>query len=172
MKYSTTAIFGKRAVHDISAYDYIEWAEEMLMQDYDSSSLRILAGLDHHNDFWEVDDYFLRSIKELDLEEPEAKTAIRTYACETAQSIIDSQLTPSRSPLTSSQLGVMALSNIYYRFLWGELDGNYSDYEIWLELNDALGSLFAGFLSMTLEKFDAIVKQEAEIFLSKMASYN
>ena len=181
MRNSTKAMFGKRALGDISAYDYIDWAEEMLMQEYDSPSLRVLAGLDRHNDFREVESYFLRSIEELNIEETEIKVAIRAYACETAQKIIDDQftysksdITSSRSHLISSQLGVMALSRIYYGYLWGDLDGDYSDYEIWLELNDVSGGILnpSWQSSVTPEDFDSIVKQEAAIFLAKMASSN
>ncbi len=148
----------------MSADDYIHWAEEMLMEDYDSPSLRILAGLDHHNSFWEVESYFMRSIEELNIEEPEAKIAIRAYACKIAQQVINGQY-------DSSQLAVRDLYQI-----WKYLDYD-SEYVIWFELDDALDSLLSQYFpysypSATLENFDVIVKQEAEIFLAKMASYN
>jgi hypothetical protein len=38
MSSSTKAIFGRRALHSIFAEDYIDWAGEMLMQDYDTES--------------------------------------------------------------------------------------------------------------------------------------
>lgn len=174
MKYSTKAMFGKINLGDICDYDYINWAEEMLMADYDSPSLRILAGLNPDHSFWDEEaEYFWRSIKELDIEMPRIEDGIKAYACEIAQKIINDQFTLSKSHLTSSQLGVMALSNIYYKFLDDDLSGNYSDYAIWFELDDTLCSLLGGFqVSVTLENFDPLVKQEAEIFLAKMASYN
>jgi hypothetical protein len=156
---STKAIFGKRAVQNIFAEDYIDWAGEMLVQGYDSPRLRILAGLDRQGSVFEVEEYFLHSINELTIIEPESKAAVRAYACEIAQQIINGQLT--------AQQGVRALYQVYRNT---EYD---SDYVIWLELDDALDSLLAGvfpysYQSATVENFDTIVKQEAERFITEM----
>jgi hypothetical protein len=45
MTFLTAAFFARRALSQLSASDYVDWAGEMLVQDYDSYSLRILAGL-------------------------------------------------------------------------------------------------------------------------------
>jgi hypothetical protein len=149
MDYLLTAIFGKRALGQLS---FVEWAGEMLTQGYDSVSLRMLAGLNRLTSTSEAEHYFLRSIKELNLTPPEVGTAIRAYACEIAQLLVDGKIT--------GRDGVRRLYQIC-------IDTDYaSDFIIWLELNDALYSLLHGnypftYESATLENFDEIAKQEA-----------
>ena len=159
MALSTKAIFGKRAVYQLPASDYVDWAGEMLVQGHDTYSLRILAGLGPLTNSYEVEDYFLRSAKELGLNIPDAETAIRAYACEIAQHIVEGQL--------AGQEGVRALYRIC---LATEYD---RDYLIWLELDDALDSLLSGeyaytYESATLDNFNEVAKQEAEKFIVEM----
>jgi hypothetical protein len=155
----TKAIFGKRALQSAFAEDYIDWAGELLVQDYDSPSLRILAGLHRRSGVFEVEAYFLRALKELNISEPESKAAVRAYACEIAHQIIIGQLT--------SQEGVRTLYRICRDT---EFDHAYL---IWYKLDDALDSLLASvfpysYQSATLDNFDAIVRKEAEEFLAAM----
>jgi hypothetical protein len=159
MALSTKAILGKRTLYQLDAVDYIEWAREMLMQDYDSYSLRILAGLEPLTSTSEAEDYFLRSAKEINLSIPDSEMAIRSYACEIAQQIVDEQLT--------GQEGVRVLYRICLATEYNQ------DYLIWLELDDALDSLLSmeyayTYESATLENFDEVAKQEAEKFILKM----
>jgi len=135
----------------------------LLVRDYDSFSLRILAGLDRRSNVFEVETYFLRAIKELNLIEPDSKDAVRAYASEIALQIIDGHL--------PSQEGVRMLYRIWLDTLDTEYDQ--ADYVIWLELDDALDSLKAGvfpysFQSATLDNFDALVKQKAKEFIAEM----
>ena len=132
----------------------------MLVQGYDSNSLRILAGLEPLASTFAAEDYFLRSAKELGLSVPDSEAAIRTYACEIAQQIVEGQLTGPE--------GVRALYRIC---LATEYD---RDYLIWLELDDALDGLLSGDYgytdeSATLEDFDEVAKQEAEKFIVEMS---
>ncbi|NJL88636.1 MAG: hypothetical protein HC916_01680 [Coleofasciculaceae cyanobacterium SM2_1_6] len=178
MKNSTKAILAKRVLHDVSAQDYIDWAVDMLVKGDDSPSLRILAGLDQHNSFLEVESYFLRSIEELNIKKKvDKKIVIQDYAYEIAQQVINGQF-------ASLQLAVRALSRIwrcwdnYARYdeelFYGlDMDG----LETWSELEYDLDSLLTNEFSyyypfVTLENFDTIVKQETEKFTAKIASYN
>ena len=160
MDFSTTAIFGKRALYQLPASDYVDWAVEMLTEGYDSYSLRILAGLERTGSAFEAEDYFLRSARELGLSIPDSRMAVRAYACEIAQEVIAGHLT--------GQEGVRALYRIC---LATEYD---RDYLIWLKLDDALDNLLAGehpypYESATLENFDQVAKQEAEKFIVEMS---
>ncbi|MBW4473535.1 MAG: ABC transporter ATP-binding protein [Stenomitos rutilans HA7619-LM2] len=160
MSHSTNAIFGKRALHQIFADDYIDWATELLVKGYDSPNLRILAGLDRRSSVFDIETYFIHAIKELDIEEPEPKAAIRAYACEIAQQIINGQFISLRQ----------AIQPLYQ--IWLDTDHD-PDYVIWLELDDALDSLYAGefpysYPSATLENIDAIVHQEAARFVNQL----
>lgn len=159
INYLISSIFGKRALGELSASDYVDWAGEMLMQGYDSHSLRILAGLDKFASTYEAEDYFLRSIKELNFNIPNSETAIRAYACAIAQQIIDEKIT--------GQQGVRTLYKICIATRYEQ------DFIIWLELDDALDSLLYGdypysYESATLENFDEITKREAESFITKV----
>ncbi|MBW4694030.1 MAG: hypothetical protein KME27_19975 [Lyngbya sp. HA4199-MV5] len=160
MSNSTNAIFGKRALHQVFADDYIDWAIELLVQGYDSPNLRILAGLDRRSSVFDIETYFIHAIKELEIEEPEPKAAVRAYACEMAQQIIDGQFTSLRAVVRA----------LYQIWLNTDYDPNYA---IWLTLDDALDSLYAGeypysYPSATLENFEAIVQQEAARFVSQL----
>ena len=144
MSHSTKALFGKRALQQLSAGDYVEWAGEMLVQGFDSYHLRILAGLGNSTDLSEAEDRFLRCLKELALRVPDAETAVRAYASEITEQIVEGTLT--------GQQGVRALYKIC---LATEYD---RDFLIWLELDDALDNLLAGEYpdtceSATLENF-------------------
>ncbi|HEU4836787.1 MAG TPA: hypothetical protein VFS90_20300 [Pyrinomonadaceae bacterium] len=152
-----TAIFGQRALQQLSADDYAAWAGEMLVQGYDSRSLRILAGLDKFASTFEAENYFARSLAELNLTPPDSDTAIRAYACEIARQIIEDKIT--------AQDGVRALFQICIATDYA------ADFIIWLELDDALDSLISGnypftYESATLENFNEIAKREAANFIA------
>jgi hypothetical protein len=157
MEYLITAIFGRRALGQVSSGDYKDWAGEMLVRGYDSRSLRILAGVDRFVSTFEAEDYFLRSIKELDLSLPAPDTAIRAYACEIAQQVVDNVI--------RAQEGVRWLFQICIATDYAR------DFIIWLELDDALDSLLHGnypftYESATLDNFDEIAKREAANFIA------
>ena len=157
MDYLVTAIFGEKALHYLSTSDYVDWAGEMLVQGYDSYSLRILAGLDRVASSFEAEDYFLRSVKEMGLNIPDSKIAIRAYACAIAQQIIDGKL--------SGQQGVRALYKICIATEYER------DFMVWFELDDALDNLLYGeypftYETATLENFDEIAKHEAANFIT------
>lgn len=160
--YLVNAIFGKRALQQLSTDDYVDWAGEMLVQGYDSYSLRILAGLDRFASPFEVEDYFQRSVKELGLHIPNSENAIRAYACAIAQQVIDGEVT--------GQQGVRALYRICLATNYGR------DFMIWLELDDALDSLLCGehpytYESATLDNFNEIAKLEAANFIATVCNH-
>ncbi|MEM7134350.1 MAG: hypothetical protein AAF702_49225 [Chloroflexota bacterium] len=151
-----TAIFGKRVLKQVSSTVYADWAVQMLIQGHDTHSLRILAGLDRFASTYEAEEYFLRTVKELHLTLPDSDTAIRSYACEIAQNIVDGEI--------SGKEGIRMLSQIC-------LDMDYPhDYLVWFHLDDALDSLLHGhypvtYESLTLENVDQVAKREAENFI-------
>ncbi len=160
MTYSTTAMFGKRAMSQLSAEDYIDWAVQMLMQDCDSRHLRILAGLGRKTtSAFEAEDYFLRCMKELNLSVPDSEKAIWAYAREAAQEIVDGRIS-----------GKQGVRNMFQFCLATDYD---HDFVIWLELDDALDNLLQdehpySYKSATLENFEIIAKHEAEKFIDLM----
>ncbi|MCA1617990.1 MAG: hypothetical protein LC795_01460 [Acidobacteria bacterium] len=159
MALSTRALFGKRALYQLPASDYVDWAVEMLAQGSDSYSLRILAGLGPSTSSFEAEGYFLRSARELGLRIPDSAGAVRAYACEIARELVEGRL--------DAREAVRAL----YRICLGT---EYErEYIIWLRLDDALDSLLSGgyaytYESATLENFEEVARQEAGKFVAEM----
>ena len=161
MPLSTRALFGKKVLSQLSASDYIDWAGEMLMQGLDSHHLRILAGLDNSTGLYEAEERFLRCSQELEITTPEPEIAVRAYACEIAQQLVEGRLT--------AREGVRAL---YQICLATEYD---RDFLIWYYLDEALDYLLAGdypytYPAATLENYDEVAKQAAEKFIADMNS--
>jgi hypothetical protein len=162
MNRSTKVLFGRQALGRTFSEDYIDWAYEMLEQDYDTPQLRILAGLDRRSSMFEVDEYFKKSLKELSIEPLEPKAAVRAYACDIAQQIIDGQFPASRQTMKA------------LRQLW--LDSEYDDdYDIWSDLDEACDYLSWGdfpytYPTATLDNFDEILKKEAAQFIVRMTT--
>ena len=159
MALSTKAIFGKRALYQLPASDYVDWAVEMLVRGHDSDSLRILAGLGPPASSSEAEGYFLRSARELGLRIPDSAGAVRAYACEIARGLVEGRLDARE-----------AVRALYRICLATEYD---RDYLIWLRLDDALDSLLSGgyaytYESATLENFEEVARQEAVKFVSEM----
>jgi hypothetical protein len=162
MNTASKAIFGKRFLQHVFAEDYIDWAYEMLLQDYDSPSLRILAGLNRPSNFLEISPYFLDAIEELKIEIPEPKAAIRDYACDLAQQIVDGQFTSIRG----------VVGTLYK--ICRDLDYD-PEYTVWADLDDLLDILYSGgipydYPSATLENMNEIIKKEAADFIARIAS--
>jgi hypothetical protein len=68
--------------------DCVEWAEVALCKNFDTPSLRILAGLNPPLNSFEVKSYSTAALKELGIDIPPASRAISIYAIELAQEII------------------------------------------------------------------------------------
>lgn len=107
--------------------EYIDWAEDMLVEGYDSSGVRILAGLDREESTYEaaleVERYFRQSIKALKVKGLDPGRVVRAYACEIAQRIIYG--------VTTNDAEVHTLSQLFIDL--GEPD----EYAIWYKLYDA-----------------------------------
>jgi hypothetical protein len=159
---TTTALFYARATNRLFASEYVEWAISMLERDFDSRSLRILAGLDGGNVF-EADDYFRRVLRELHISEPDFKTSVRAYACELATLIVAGTLDPKD--------GVRQLYRICLAAEYAK------DFMVWFYLDDALDDIQAGqypwtYESATIGNFGEIVRTEANHFLEAVCKEN
>ncbi|SDU21599.1 hypothetical protein [Halopseudomonas salegens] len=117
---------GKRALGTAYSRDYTEWAESLLYEDVDSENVAILAsmGCERDPDSEEIEKYFLKSIRDLDLTLPSEKDGLRRYAKALCEQIVSGDLEPEK--------GVSILETFYSR----------SDYEaiysIWDELSEDL----------------------------------
>jgi hypothetical protein len=109
-----------------------------------------------------VEKYFLHSISELNIDQVEGKAAIRSYACEIAQQIVEGKFTSLRD----------AIQPLYQ--IW--IDTDYDrEFEVWQELDDALDSLQADefpytYPSATLKNFEELLMQVAVKFIYRLTS--
>ena len=123
---SIEAMFGRREVEQLAAADYVEWAIERLVAGQDSASLRVLAGLDPRSTWFEADDLFVRSARELGVEPPERTAAVRAHAREVARGLLDGRVSTTEA--------VRALGRICQAM-------KYREYVEWLDLDEPLWSL-------------------------------
>lgn len=162
MPLTTPALFFARATNRLFASEYVEWAISMLERDFDSPSLRILAGLDGSSLF-EADDFFRRVLRELHIPEPDFDTSVRAYACDLCQRIIAGTLDPKDGV---RQLYKTCLATNYA-----------SDFMVWLYLDDGLDSIEAGhypgtYEGLTPDNFEETVRTEAKRFTESFSNEN
>ena len=72
--------------------DCVKWAEAALCEDFDTPSLRILAGLSDPLNFFEVKSYAEAALKELGIEIPSSTQSVSAYAKDIAHDIINSPI--------------------------------------------------------------------------------
>lgn len=113
----------KRALGTANLRDYTNWAESMLYENVGSENLAILAsmGYERDPDSEEIEMYFLKSIKDLNLSLPEDQTELRNYAEDLCKLILSDELEPEE--------GVSILERLYSK----------SDYEPLYSIWDNLG---------------------------------
>lgn len=108
--------------------DINDWAIKCLEQDYDSSSLRILASMSKWDSDSDLDNYYQRSLKELGWDKIEEEEYLMNYAKILAKEIIEGKSDPIKT------------SRIIYRIFidldypselssWQEIDEMIWDYE-------------------------------------------
>ena len=159
---TTPALFFARATNRLFASEYVEWAISMLEQDFDSPSLRILAGLDGSSLF-EADDYFRRVLRELHIPEPDSEASMRAYACDLATRFVAGTL--------DAKNGVRQL---YRMCLAADCA---KDFIVWFYLDDALDDIEAGqyphtYESLTTANLEETVRTEAKLFLEGFCHAN
>lgn len=75
----TFYLFYKINQNDVKPVDYIAWAIKMLENTCSSFSLNILSSLREPFNIFEVEDYFRRALRELDLQEPSFEQCVAHY---------------------------------------------------------------------------------------------
>ena len=153
MPLTTAALFFARATHRLSAPEYVEWAASKLDRDFDSPSLRILAGLDGGS-VSEAEDYFSRALQELGIAEPDLDAIIREYACELCRGIVGGKLETRRAVGILNQI---CIASKYQQ-----------DFRVWIQLDYALANLEKGdypHALLTTGNFEETVRAEARRFL-------
>jgi hypothetical protein len=160
MAISIATVFGRSAMNCATAADYVQWATGLLIEGRDSRNLRLLAGLDERGSVSEAEEHFTRTLRELQIPEPDTDGKLRAYAMDLAQQILDREL--------AAEAGVRALYQICV------FTGNAEPYILWLYLDDTLDDIRAGefphlYPTATAESFDVLVRAEAQGFLDRMS---
>lgn len=84
----TRKLFAYRYMNRATSEDVVHWTLSLLESGYETPSLLILAGLTKPFYSSEIDEYFRKSIKELEWDFPEGQQCIRDYLKFLAESII------------------------------------------------------------------------------------
>lgn len=75
----TRILYYKKFEGSIKPVDYVNWAVQMLENDFSTQSLCILASLNEPLNVFEVEDYFMRASRELRLREPTQEECAESY---------------------------------------------------------------------------------------------
>ena len=75
----TNILYFKIYEHEVTSSDYVNWAIEMLLNDYSTDSLIFLASFFEPLNIFEVEEYFQRSIKELNISKPTHQECAEYY---------------------------------------------------------------------------------------------
>lgn len=90
--------------------DCVKWAQTALCEDFDTPSLRVLAGLSDPLNFFEVKEYTEAALKELGIEIPSGDKAVSAYAKDLARDIFNH---PERIRLHLKKLYELCIAHDY-----------------------------------------------------------
>jgi hypothetical protein len=85
----TKVLYYKKFEGNVKSHDYVDWAFSMLENGISSTSLNILASLKEPLNIFEIEDYFNRVLKELNLREPSHEESAKYYIQFLLREIID-----------------------------------------------------------------------------------
>jgi len=152
----TTRLYARRALDTALREEYVAWAIEMLEAGRNSRNLRMLAGLGPPLSSSEVEDHFQKAIRELEIDPPEARSAIDDYACDIANRTLNGSISP--------YMCASELDEICHRLDYPK------PYLGWVELAEIGGDLRAEIpnwlATMSPKKFEKEVLKEAREFIA------
>jgi hypothetical protein len=136
----------------VSAKDFSDWAIHLLEQGLDSKNIRILASMFNVDIFLEVEDYFRRSLKDLDWQFPNIEECLLRYAKLIATEIINQSIEPFE--------GCEIIHKINNALDYPSILGN------WVSLYWAGNELYWEGETVIIENLNKQIIQEAERFLN------
>ncbi|QKE76093.1 hypothetical protein HPK19_25145 (plasmid) [Arthrobacter citreus] len=87
----TKILYYKIYEFEVTSNDYVNWAIEMLLNNHSTYSLNILASLNEPLNIFEVEEYFNRTLNELNLSVPSHQECAESYLIHLAKKIIDNE---------------------------------------------------------------------------------
>ncbi|PAD74698.1 hypothetical protein [Paenibacillus campinasensis] len=91
---ATRAIFYKIHKGNATAIDYLEWAYRMIEEDQESNSLYMLASMEETENIFKYQDYFNRSLGELEITIPDFEDCAREIIRELCLKIVNKTRDP------------------------------------------------------------------------------
>ena len=135
----------------------IDWAVSQLLQGKKSQSLYLLAGMSKNDNYFDVEDYFFKSIKELDLilstEEKAIEEFIVPQVHEVCAQIVNNEISPINGSQKLEHLYDIAVTRMK------------KDISAWYIINMRYGLQLEKLDAVTLKDFEDEVRQSAAAFL-------
>lgn len=75
----TNFLFYKIHKGTVTTHDYINWSHFLLNNDISSPSLNILSSCSPFDNIFEIESYFRRTVKELEIKQPTFEACARAY---------------------------------------------------------------------------------------------
>lgn len=85
----TNMLYYKIYEGDVKSCDYIKWAMNMLENDCSSDSLNVLSALGEPLNIFEVEDYFRRASREIELRKPSCEECTQYYMNHLLKTILE-----------------------------------------------------------------------------------
>lgn len=126
MNEATKQFFVKLYLQQAANADYVDWAFACLEEDFDSKSLRLLAGLNkNHSIKADFEELFRQAISELGWNYPNEKEVLLNHSKEIAKKILSGEIKEAK--------GCELINDIYFELgfppeleVWTYLDGGHS----------------------------------------------
>ena len=142
----------------VSPVNYINWAINMLEKGCSSHSLNILASLREPHNIFEVEDYFRRALKELDMDEPSYEECAAYYIRHLSKNILENE----NKAIDLAYEIYLVVRDLEYK----------ENLEEWYNISDQIDDFLYGdnFSNLSKEDIISIIKKEAKAQLRR--SYN
>lgn len=121
---NTEELMARLALGVDTSEAYVEWAVDRLVAGSPSENMAILAGLDLEKpiDGEDVQKYFRRACKELGIDWPDSRTALRRYSEWLCHELLSGRATPSRTLRSLAQLSLTSSDSESLPRIWDELE--------------------------------------------------
>ena len=152
----TAILYYKIYNNQVVSADYIQWAQQQLQKDEYSVSVNVLAALQEPFNIFEVEDYFHRASKELNLQKPTIQTAVQQYIILILGEIIQ------------KEDSLIDLAYDIYKITWEHIDDD--DLEAaWYEISEKIDDYRYGnhINKLTEEELNNLIIKEANYWLHK-----
>ncbi|MEA5509757.1 hypothetical protein VB715_08270 [Crocosphaera sp. UHCC 0190] len=136
--------------------DIIDWAVSLLMMDYDSPSLRILAGLTHVNNRQEITYYVDKTLQEFNVYKLEGKAAVLAYTAVLLKDFINGKISQAQ--------GIGEIHQLCLN--WDYLEEIFDFYLLWNALDDfRYDDVQFYWPNATKENISNIIREQAKKWL-------